>query len=210
MLFTVSTSAEPEEASAVLHIFAAHDIRRVLQTTPSDENGKLELPPEQWSRKYSALHPLAPRLFNFEFRSNEHTLSGHVVFRASGAGEGPNFYWNVGQVRWSIEKSENEVRPGFLRFCLRFCDSVIRPSSPSMRNRAMSWSSSRKILAPHPHPSSSRRQRSVEQSTLTSLRTHYPGSYRLSWERSLSILYSVFLVQVLPCITATRAASRGR
>lgn len=109
MLFTVSTSAESEEASAVLHIFAAHDIRKALQTTPSNGNEKLELPPEQWSRKYSALHPLVPRLFNFEFRSNEHTRSGHVVFRASGAGDGPNFYWNVGQVRWSIEEGEDEV-----------------------------------------------------------------------------------------------------
>ena len=116
MLFTVSTCTEPEEASAVLHIFSTDDIRKVLQTTPREPNEKLELPPERWSRKYSALHPIVPRVFSFEFRSNEHTRSGHVVFRASGAGEGPQFYWNVGQVRWSIEKRKDEVRLVFLCF----------------------------------------------------------------------------------------------
>jgi hypothetical protein len=144
---------------------------------PREQNEKLELPPEQWSRKYSALHPIVPRVFNFEFRSNEHTRSGHVVFRASGAGEGPQFYWNVGQVRWSIERRENEVR--FLVF-LCFCDSLTGSSSPSMRNRAMNWSSSRKILVLLLHPSSSRRRRSVERSTLTSSRTRYPGSVHVS------------------------------
>ena len=119
MLFTVSTCVDTVETSAVLHIFAADDIRKVLQATPRESNEKLELPPERWSRKYSALHPIVPRVFTFEFRSNEHTRSGHVVFRASGAGEGPQFYWNVGQVRWSIEKREDEVRLVYMCF-LRF------------------------------------------------------------------------------------------
>jgi hypothetical protein len=181
MLFAVSTCAEPEEASAILHIFTAHDIRRALQTTPSDQSsGRLELPLEQWSRKYSALNPIVPRIFAFEFRSNDHTGSGHVVFRVSGAGEGPQFYWNVGQVRWSIEKSENEVRLGLLRFCDSLINNInIGGSSPSMRNRAMNWSSLCKIPAHHLHLSSSRRQRSVEQFTLTSLKTRCLGSCSL-------------------------------
>ena len=116
MLFTVSVHAEPEAASAVLHIFTAPDIRNVLQAAGADADGDgdgdgkrvLALPPEQWSRKYRALHPLVPRLFSFEFRSNAHTRGGHIVFRASGAGEGPEFYWTLGQVRWSIETSGNE------------------------------------------------------------------------------------------------------
>ena len=116
MLFTVSTCIDGEETSAVLHIFAADDIRQVLQSTPSEPNEKLELPPERWSRKYSALHPIVPRVFTFDFRSNEHTRSGHVVFRASGAGDEPQIYWNVGQVRWSIEKREDKVRLVFMCF----------------------------------------------------------------------------------------------
>ena len=180
MLFTVSTCVEPEEVSAVLHIFAADDIRKVLQTTPREPNEKLELPPERWSRKYSALHPIVPRVFTFEFRSNEHTRSGHVVFRASWAGEGPQFYWNVGQVRWSIEKHEDKVRLVFM------CSSgsLTGSSSPSMRNRAMNWSSSRRTPVLLLRPLSSRRQRSVGRFTLTSSRIRYLGPYALLCEYS--------------------------
>jgi len=175
MLFTVSTCAEPGDASAVLHIFAAHDIRKVLQTTPREQDKKLALPPEQWSRKYSALQPIVPRVFTFEFQSNEHTRSGHIVFRASGAGEGPQFYWNVGQVRWTIEKREDEVRLVFP--C--FYDSLTGSSAPSMRNRAMNWSSSPRTQVLLLHPLSSKRQRSVGQFSLTSSRTRCLGPYTL-------------------------------
>lgn len=205
MLFTVSACAEPEEASAVLHIFTAHDIRKVLQSAPGDQNGKLELPPEQWSRKYSALHPIVPRVFNFEFRSSEHTRSGHVVFRASGSGEGPQYYWNVGQVRWSIEKSENEV----LLVSLCLCGSLTGSSSPSKWNHVMNWSLLRKIPVLLLHPSSSRRRRSVEQFTLTNLRTRFLGSSSLLGNVHPSISHSVeFVIQLLSCITTTRTTSR--
>jgi hypothetical protein len=41
----------------------------------------------------------------------------HVVFRASDGGKGPQLYWNVGQMRWSIEKNDNEARLVFLCSC---------------------------------------------------------------------------------------------
>jgi hypothetical protein len=173
MLFTVSICEEPEEASAVLHIYAADDIRKVLQTAPREPNEKLELPPERWSRKYNALHPIVPRVFTFEFRSNEHTRSGHLVFRAAGADEGPQFYWNVGQVRWSIEECGDEVRLVFPKFY----DMLTGGSSPSMWNRVMNWSLSRKTLVLLLHLLSSRRQRSAGRFTLTSSRTRCLGTY---------------------------------